>query len=232
MAMLADMHCPGGKGGLYRQLINLMPPHDTYIETHLGAGAVLRNKVAAHKSIGIDIDPRVIEQWDSLDLPGTEIIEGDALVFLRGFAFTGRELVYCDPPYLPSTRRRQRIYRYDYTEACHEALLSSLVKIPTMVMISGYDSGLYGDYLSTWNRVDLRTGSHGMARNEVVWMNFQPPEVPHDKRFIGCDFREREQIRRRHSRLARKVEALRPAERALLLGWIKERFAEELEESP
>lgn len=230
--MLAGMHCPGGKGGLYRQLINLMPPHDTYIETHLGAGAVLRTKEPALRNIGIDLDPQAIRYWIELDLPGTEIIESDALEFLCNFSFTGRELVYCDPPYLPSTRRRQRIYRYDYTEACHEALLSNLLDLPAMVMISGYDSELYRSRLSTWNRIEFRTGSHGMARREVVWMNFQPPDVPHDKRFIGGDFRQREQIKRRHSRLTRKLEALHPAERALLFGWIKERFAEELEDLP
>jgi site-specific DNA-adenine methylase len=34
----------GGKGKCYQRLINLMPPHQTYIESHLGGGAVMRNK--------------------------------------------------------------------------------------------------------------------------------------------------------------------------------------------
>lgn len=28
---------PGGKGAVYQRLINLMPLHDVYVETHLGA---------------------------------------------------------------------------------------------------------------------------------------------------------------------------------------------------
>ena len=32
----AGMNYPGGKGGVYQRLINLMPPHEVYIETHLG----------------------------------------------------------------------------------------------------------------------------------------------------------------------------------------------------
>ena len=38
----------GGKGQTFQKLINLMPPHDVYIETHLGGGAVIRNKKPAN----------------------------------------------------------------------------------------------------------------------------------------------------------------------------------------
>ena len=43
--------------GLCQAIIALMPPHDTYIETHLGGGAVMRNKPPARNNIAIDIDP-------------------------------------------------------------------------------------------------------------------------------------------------------------------------------
>jgi hypothetical protein len=33
-----------------------MPPHDTYIETHLGSGAVMFHKPLAARTIGIDVD--------------------------------------------------------------------------------------------------------------------------------------------------------------------------------
>ena len=42
------MRYPGGKGGagVYQTIINNIPPHDTYIETHLGSfageGEILR----------------------------------------------------------------------------------------------------------------------------------------------------------------------------------------------
>jgi hypothetical protein len=56
---------PGGKGGagVYQTLINLIPPHEVYIETHLGGGAIMRYKKPAKYNIGIDIDPDVIELW-------------------------------------------------------------------------------------------------------------------------------------------------------------------------
>ena len=48
------MHYQGGKGGVFQKLINRMPPHEVYIETHLGGGAVMRNKRPAGSNIGIE----------------------------------------------------------------------------------------------------------------------------------------------------------------------------------
>jgi hypothetical protein len=48
----------GSKGGsgVYQKIIAEMPPHDTYIETHLGSGAVMFHKPLAARTIGIDVD--------------------------------------------------------------------------------------------------------------------------------------------------------------------------------
>jgi hypothetical protein len=51
--------------GLYQNIIAIMmPPHDTYIETHLGGGAVMRNKPSARNNIAINIDPQPLEPFD------------------------------------------------------------------------------------------------------------------------------------------------------------------------
>ncbi len=42
--------------GAYQAIIAHMPPHDTYIESHLGSGAVMFHKPRAVKNIGIDVD--------------------------------------------------------------------------------------------------------------------------------------------------------------------------------
>nr|AFR43996.1 Upf31.0 major outer membrane lipoprotein [uncultured bacterium] len=66
------MRYPGGKGGagVYQTIINNIPPHDTYIETHLGGGNILERKRPAARSIGIDIDREVIQAWQQLDVDG------------------------------------------------------------------------------------------------------------------------------------------------------------------
>jgi hypothetical protein len=42
--------------GLCQPIIALIPPHDTDIETHLGAGAVMKRKPHALRNIWIDLD--------------------------------------------------------------------------------------------------------------------------------------------------------------------------------
>ena len=76
-----------------------MPPHDTYIETHLGGGAIMQRKPPALRNIGIDRNERALARFHC-DYP-VEKIHGCAHRFLAQFPFTGRELVYSDPPLPP-----------------------------------------------------------------------------------------------------------------------------------
>ncbi len=111
--------------GLWQPLISMMPPHDVYIESHLGGGAIMQRKPPALRNIGIDPDARVIESF-RCDYP-VELVHGCAHRFLAGFPFRGRELVYADPPYLHEVRRGPRRYRYEYERSDHVALLDLLV---------------------------------------------------------------------------------------------------------
>ena len=129
------MRYPGGKGKTYHQIINLLPPHTKYIETHLGGGAVLRHKKPSPESIGIDRDPKVIEHWRQCFPSIASYVEADALEYLTRTNFIGDEVVYCDPPYLPSTRRRSRVYRYDYDKHDHERLLEIVRLLPCKVLV-------------------------------------------------------------------------------------------------
>ena len=94
----------GSKGdlGAVSALIAMMPPHDTYIETHLGGGAIMRRKPAALHNIGIDRDARALGEFEC-GYP-VELIHGCAHRFLSEYAFVGSELIYSDPPYLRRTR--------------------------------------------------------------------------------------------------------------------------------
>jgi hypothetical protein len=53
------MPYPGGKGGMgvAQRIINLMPPHEVYIEPFLGDATVMRLKRPASMNIGFDLDP-------------------------------------------------------------------------------------------------------------------------------------------------------------------------------
>ena len=73
------MSYPGEKhdSGVYQTLINLMPPHDTYIETFLGAGAVMCMKRPAGINIGIDCDPEALRHCEAR-IAGTDEAAGAA----------------------------------------------------------------------------------------------------------------------------------------------------------
>jgi DNA adenine methylase len=59
------MAWPGGKdgAGVYQRLINQIPPHDVFISAFLGDCAIMRRKLPAAVSIGIDRDRENIERW-------------------------------------------------------------------------------------------------------------------------------------------------------------------------
>ena len=96
--------------GLCQPLIAMRPPHDTYIETHLGGGAIMRRKPAALRNIGIDRDAPALDGFEC-DYP-VELIHGCAHRFLSEYAFVGSELIYSDPPYLRRTRTSKHRYRF------------------------------------------------------------------------------------------------------------------------
>ena len=118
--------------GLCQAIIAMMPPHRTYIETHLGGGAIMQRKPSALLNIGIDLDPEPLAKF-ACGYP-VQLVNQCAHRFLSQYEFLGDELLYCDPPYLLHTRTSGRKYRCDYTEADHIALLALLKALPCAVI--------------------------------------------------------------------------------------------------
>lgn len=213
------MNFSGGKGGTYQKYINLMPPHEVYIESHLGGGAIMRYKRRAKRSIGIEIDPEVIKKWTDMNQIVFELIHGDAITFLKSYPFTGQELVYCDPPYLRETRKKYYpLYKYEYSLAQHIELLEVIKSIPCMVMISGYESPLYMESLSNWHTYSFQAATHHGMATEWIWMNYPPPVQLHDYRYLGDNFREREKIKRKSKRWLTRYKSMPVLERQALLS--------------
>ncbi|MBK8324067.1 MAG: DNA adenine methylase [Betaproteobacteria bacterium] len=218
------MRFPGGKGKTYQQVINLMPPHRVYIETHLGGGSVMRHKLPAVRNVGIDADPKVISSWSTSGAVGVDLVCGLAEDFLCEYAFCGDELVYADPPYHPHTRRQRRVYSRDYSIEDHERLLALLTSLPCMVVLSGYANDLYRSALAGWHTQTFRAKTHTDVREETLWFNFEPPEALHDSRYIGKDFRARQATKRRLQRLQDRVFRMTPVERTAFAQWFHEAF--------
>ena len=153
----------------------------------------MQGKAPALRSIGIDRDQRALDGF-RCDYP-VELVLGCAHEFLAGFRFRGTELVYSDPPYLHATRRSERQYRYEYTDADHATLRELLMGLPCQVMVSGHPSALYDEMLSGWRRIALQVTTQGQVRTEVVWFNF-PPERMHWASHAGRNATDRQHIKR------------------------------------
>ena len=273
----------GGKAGagVPQKLINQMPPHTVYIEAFLGHGAILLHKRPAQLNIGLDLDPRAVQEVrtrlqyrqreDTCRTPvpdddagrndacddGTaatllthrqnathcssdvsdddaaadievgparyRLLVADALAFLRSYAFRGDELVYCDPPYVRSTRRtRARAYRYEMDDSQHAELLVLLKGLPCAVMVSGYRSALYDQMLGDWRTIEFQAMTRRGPATEVVWMNYPPPTDLHEYTHLGQTFRERERQKRQQARWVQKVAAKPLLEQKALLAGLLE----------
>lgn len=214
----------GGKAGagVAQRIINLMPPHEVYVEPFLGAGAVLKAKRPAAENVGIELDPQVIaERWTDPP-PGCTVIRGDGLAYLRERRWIGGELVYLDPPYLPETRTGDRpLYRCELDADGHRELLRlalDLHDVGVLVMVSGYYSRLYERALKGWHLTTFGAMTRRGMALEHLWASFPPPLELHDYRYLGEDYRERERIKRKVQRWKTKLNGMPRLERQALLA--------------
>lgn len=169
---------PGGKAGsgAAHRIINLMPPHDVYIEPFAGSAAVAKLKRPSALNILCDLDAAALELARDAGKPRSEYrgsslavqsdvsgeltrsgegipsrwltFQGDGLDFLEHHHFDGCELVYCDPPYMRETRKSAKdLYNFEWTDHHHSRLLAWAVETPAKVIISGYASVMYREAL-------------------------------------------------------------------------------------
>ena len=90
---------------------------------------------------------------------------------------TTETLHFIDPPYVHDTRvlRSQGGYRHELSDDDHDDLLAAILELEGFVVLCGYESDLYNDALTGWEKhsTDARiSAGRGTAmRQEVVWLN-------------------------------------------------------------
>jgi len=201
--------------GLCQAIIAMMPPHDTYIESHLGGGAIMKRKPPALRNIGIDLDPQAIAGFQC-SYP-VELINGCAHGFLADYDYQGSELIYSDPPYLMRSRSSARRYRFDYDEQDHVELLELLKRLPCRVLVSGYPSTLYDELLGGWRSLELQVMNQGGVRTEKLWFNFTVDRV-YWASYAGKNFTDRQRVKRKAANWGKRYQALPWAERLAVLA--------------
>lgn len=206
----------GGKNGsgAWQAIINQMPPHRVFIEAFLGSGAVIRRKRPALVNIGIEIDPLTIAAVQPL-LTAVDVVQADAVEWLRDYPAAEDVLIYADPPYLRETRSCQRdLYRCEFaTRAEHVRLIELAQSSPARWIISGYWSELYAKRLAGWRTVQFKMTTRRGVREEWLWMNFPAPVELHDYGQLGRDRTDRQRIRRKAARWKGKLLKMSALER-------------------
>ncbi len=87
-------------------------------------------------------------------------------------------LFYLDPPYYHPTRTAIDVYKHEMTKEQHEELLGTIKTVKAKVMISGYESDLYNDALTGWDKRVFECPNNaagGLEKRrmfEVIWANY------------------------------------------------------------
>lgn len=222
------LNYPGSKAGsgVYHLIIGQMPPHTVYVEPFYGSGQVFIRKRRSERSILIDISQGSISS--APNEPGVRRICGNAFAVLPLLDLPTDAVIYCDPPYLLSTRNNRRYYEHEMTDTQHELLLALIERMNCRVMLSGYPSTLYSSRLRTWRCVRYRTRTRQRTVTECLWCNFEEPSELHDWRYAGKSYRERLTLKRLASRWLGKLERMNERKRGYVLAAIAQRHTQPL----
>lgn len=99
-------------------------------------------------------------------------IEAKPALKLLDMYDTSDVFIYLDPPYLPDIRKKYQ-YIHEMTREDHIELLEKIVHHPARILLSGYDSDLYREYLSDWYTCSRSTqAERGIPRQEMLWANY------------------------------------------------------------
>jgi DNA adenine methylase len=111
-------------------------------------------------------------------LARVQILCRDAVDVIRSHDGPGT-VFYCDPPYLGETRAASDVYAFEMDEEKHVRLLQTLTEVRGKVILSGYPSAIYDEFLRTWRRVERQVPNHAAggktkrAMIECLWLNWQ-----------------------------------------------------------
>lgn len=220
------MSYPGSKAqaGVFHRIIGQMPPHSVYVEPFFGSGQVFWRKRRAESSILIDRQRSCIAKLGAEGL-GISAICADALQALATLipVLPADAVIYCDPPYLLSTRSGRVYYKHEMTDQAHASLLALLQDAKCRALVSGYPSELYGAALRSWRCLSYRTRTRGKTVTECLWCNFPEPTELHDWRYAGKNFRERLYLKRLVKRWGAKLDKMPPRKLGYVLHAIAQR---------
>lgn len=123
----------------------------------------------------IDQLPKIIERFRRVQL-----LSQPALKAIRKFDHD-EALIYCDPPYLHSTRNvnSRDVYGIEMDENDHASLAEILNSCKSKIIISGYPSKLYNQLYKSWRKIEFDIANHSAGgrkkqrKRETIWLNWK-----------------------------------------------------------
>ena len=210
-----------GQAGVFQTIIGQMPPHEVYCEAFFGLGRVFWEKRPASRSFIIDQRPELLTEAAKRE--DVHAICGDAISIVPTLTLLPGDLVYCDPPYLLSTRKGRKYYQHELTDEQHASLLTMLQALKCYVLLSGYPSDLYGTALQGWRCLEYTTRTRQKTITECLWANFPEPQKLHDWRYAGKNYRQRLTLKRLAARWLARLDAMPALKRGYILNSIAQR---------
>lgn len=198
--------------GAWQAILAHAPYHRVFVDAFTGSGVISRLKPPAPWfDLAIDLDFGLLS-----DLPDHVVpLCGDALQSLASMRLPADSWIYCDPPYLHSTRGQSR-YRHELNDDDHVRLIDILRGLDCQVMLSGYPSVLYDDLLSDWVCHRYQVMTRGGPRLECLWMNYPRDHIAVSD-YTGLNSLDRQRVKRKAARWSANFAALPADERAYIL---------------
>lgn len=192
--------------GSFQNIINQFGPHVNFISGFGGAGVIEFAKKRAHRNIVFELSGKTIKKYWSWK-HGYTVNHEDFLTWCRSHPnYTEATLVYCDPPYLLSSRANGReYYEHEMTRAQHIEFLHLVKQLPYSVAISHYKCPLYDKMLRDWRFIEWKVNTHTGIRYEGLYMNYARPTQLHQYNYLGKNRTERQQIKRKKERLLQRL---------------------------
>lgn len=129
----------------------------------------------------VNLPEKIIQAAERLR--GVQIENRPAVEIIQRFN-SPKVLVYCDPPYVLSTRHGKQ-YRCEMDDKDQNDLLDAALAHKGPVLLSGYDNELYNSRLKGWHREETTCYSQVCSKKqEVLWMNFEPSRQMQIEEFI------------------------------------------------
>ena len=224
----------GGKGGagVYQSIINQIPPHDVYKECFLGMGSIIRNKLPAKFSYGVEVHAPAANYFQknhATSIPNFRLLRRCAFELLEVWSVMGpdrglTEFVYLDPPYPLESRTSNHRYEQELTDEQHVRLcqlINYMSDAGYLVAISTYPNDIYEKHLAGWRPFEYTsTDSAGKIRDELLYCNYPEPAILHDPSYLGENNDKRSDIKKRIRRNINKLQQWGPNERLRLISHV------------